>query len=610
MSSEKQVIEGDKNLEEVSKANAINIHQHPEDDNEPNDEVNDIEYSEFSKQDLLKAIENYRIEGNYAKAASFIKEVRSHFDNIMETERNEAQEKFLKEGGDENDFDFKGDALSQKFYGYYDRLKDEINRHFSSLEKEKDQNLVSKRSVLDKLRELITEESSTSIASLKELQEVWKSIGPVPAPYVQELWANYNALVERFYNNRSIYFELKELDRKKNLEVKKELCDKAEALLDESNILQAIKDLKVLHEEYKHIGPVPKENQEALWDRFKTASDKLYAKRNEHYSGLKNSLEENLNAKIAVIEKIEPFALFSTERIDEWKEKTSEVLALQEEWKKAGPVPQDKSKETSKRFWSSCKTFFHNKEKFFKELESQKVENLKKKEILCEEAENLKDNEDLVTTAKLLKDLQKKWEGIGPVPIKQKDAIFRRFKAACDHFFNRKREHMAVEEKSYHENLKKKEEICKQIEGLGMKKELDVDKFQELQEEFSKIGFVPKTEIKNIQVKYKQIVDSLLDRIDTKGDKEKEKMKLSLQVEAMKNLPAGQNSLHRTETDISKKISQLKSEIDRWTTNIEFFGISKNADKLKADFVKKIESAQKELDELMEQKKIISEAKK
>ncbi|WMJ74403.1 DUF349 domain-containing protein [Cytophagaceae bacterium ABcell3] len=610
MSSDKEILEGKKNLQDINQP--VKSGRHPEDNDyqDEGDNANE-DYSDYSKADLLRVIETYRVDGNYVRAGSFLKEVKANFDNIIEAERAEAFENYLNEGGDETGFSYKLDDLSKKFYSLFDKLKEEVSNHFSKFEKEKEKNLAIKNELLEKLRNLISsEETNTSITSLKEIQEEWKAIGPVPGAYVQDLWASYNALVERFYNNRSIYFELKELDRKKNLEAKVELCEKAEKLLEETNVLEAIKELKNLHNDYKHIGPVPREEQENLWLRFKSASDKLYEKRNELFRNQKANLEENYKKKLAVIEKMLPYAEFSTERIDEWKEKTSEVLNLQVEWKQAGAVPQEKSKEASKRFWSACKAFFHNKEKFFKELESVKVENLKKKVELCEQAEALKDDGDFVNTARTLKDLQKQWEGIGPVPIKQKDAIFKRFKTACDHFFNRKREFLAEEEKAYHENLKKKQEICDKIEALAEEDDLDVEDFQNLQEAFANIGFVPKSEIKSIQARYKSAVDTLLANLDTEGDKEKEKVKLMLKVGALKNVPAGQNKLNRTESDINKKIGQLKGQIDLWTNNIEFFGNSKNADKLKADFENKIQQAHKELDELKEQKKIISEYKK
>jgi hypothetical protein len=477
--------------------------------------------SHFSKEDLLKYLQNFRLTGNISQDNALLREVKFHFDHLLENERDQALQKFIETGGKEEDFEFRKDSFVQKFEKNFDNLKTTVSENYNRLEKEKEKNLQIKNELLDKLRQLTSaEETTTSINTLKEIQDQWRKTGPVPLSHSQNLWASYNALVEMFYNNRSIYFELKELDRKKNLELKKELVEKAEKLAENNNIIQAIRELRNLHEEFRHIGPVPKEDQEELWNKFKAASDKIYEKRKEHFAVQKKQLEENYEKKNELIKKIEELSAFKTDRIDEWKEKTAEVLSLQTEWKKTGRVHKDKAKESSKKFWSACKTFFNNKNAFFRELESHKEENLKLKTELCEKAEALKESDDFKNTANALKELQKKWEEIGPVPLKVKDEIYKRFKTACDQFFSRKREQHAETEKEFVQNLQKKLSIIEQIEQLAGKTDKDPHELKVLQDEWKHTGFVPKNELKNLNEKYNQAIEKYIAGLESLNEKD------------------------------------------------------------------------------------------
>ena len=258
------------------------------------EENEQLDLTKFSKEELLNFLLNIKLEESTGKANSLIRNIRTQYDSIYESEKAEALQSFIGADGVADDFEYKKTELDQKFEKAFDQFREKISLQHATLEKEKDKNLKEKNNLLDKLRSLISaEETTTSINVLKDIQTEWKKIGQVPASHNQELWANYNALIERFYNNRSIYFELKELDRKKNLESKIELCEKAEKLAGMESVTQAIKDLKALHDEYKHLGPVPKDDQEILWARFKAASDKVYEKRNEYFDQLKKEQEEN-----------------------------------------------------------------------------------------------------------------------------------------------------------------------------------------------------------------------------------------------------------------------------------------------------------------------------
>ena len=336
-----------------------------------------------SKEELVKSAEKLINHENPRKADGMLRQIRHFYDEIYETERKEALEKFRNEGGTEDDFDYRGDDLDERIRVASQAIRERKDKFTSDLEKNKEQNLAAKNEVLEKLRKLVdSEETNTSIGALKEIQNEWRAIGPVPGQYVKSLWANYSALIDRFYDQRSIYFELKELDRKKNLEAKLELCERAEKLEQYENLKDAIKELNELHEEFKHIGPVPREEQEAVWKRFKSASDRVYERRKEFVENLKEHLQENLEAKNKLGEEVQEFVTFDSDKISEWNARTKEILALQKKWETIGGLPREKAKATNKKFWSAFKKFFNNKSAFFKRLEGQRDENLKLKEKL------------------------------------------------------------------------------------------------------------------------------------------------------------------------------------------------------------------------------------
>lgn len=605
MNSEKEILPKNAVFE---KKELENSHSFDEQEEHSDEDTSLADFSGLSREELLNELESFSIESNWNRSIGFLREIKASFDHLEETEKQEALEKFVREGGEKEDFELKKDEGSVKFEKLYNRLREELTNRSHQQEQEKEKNLKVKENILEQLRELTSgEESSTSLDAFKELQNEWKNTGPLPPGKSKELWANYNALVDMFYNNRTIYFELKELDRKKNLEAKKEIIEKAEKLLENTKLHEVFRELKKLHEEYKNIGPVPKEEQEELWNRFKEASDKLYQKRGELLLQNKQFQEENLIKKADLIEKAKKFGGFQTDKINEWKDKTLEIINLQKEWKGIGAIPPDKTREISKAFWSAYKGFFKNKDRFFKELEQEKLENLKKKIALCEQAETLKDSEDISDTAENLKKLQSEWNKIGPVPLKQKEETFKRFKAACDYFFNRKREQVAETEKEYEENLKKKISIIDQINALTDEQEVkDQQAIRTLQQEFSKIGFVPKKDIKPVKEKYKEAVEKYLNHMTASG-KAGNKIKLELEVSALKSEPGARKKLHKKESDIIRKIQQLKSDIQTFNTNIEFLSNSPKADKLREQVQKNIEESQKQVQDLQEQLKIIRE---
>ena len=579
-------------------------------DDEDEEEVEEeIDYSTFSKQDLTKALAELSNDEYGFKKSKKISNIKKAYDQIFQAERAVALDKFKAEGGTKDDFQYKLDEYSIKFEAYHKILREKKSKHSKDLEKQKERNLELKNALLEKLRAFVDDDENTSsINALKKMQEEWKAIGPVHHQHNRTLWANYNALMDRYYDHRSIYFELKELDRKKNLEAKLELCEQAEALDSVENLNEAIKRLNELHEEYKHIGPIPKDVQEETWQRFKAASDLVYAKRKDFVSHLKEELSENYDKKVKIAEKMAAYANFTSESIGEWNAKTKELLAIQKEWEAIGAMPKDQAKAVNKKFWGDFKSFFHNKSAFFKTLDSQREDNLKKKQELVEKAITLQNNEDWDETANAYKALQREWKEIGPVPGKEREKIYKKFKAACDEFFNKKRGHNKEMESSYDDNLKQKEEICKGLESLIGAEDLHPEQVYELQDAFNSIGFVPKKAIKSIQNRYQDALNNIIAKAKNFDEEELAELKSLVRINKIKSGPHGDHKLQRKEHSIKRKIQNLEKDVSTWKNNLSFFANSKTANEMLKDFEEKIQKAETELEELKEELKLITYA--
>ena len=597
----------DKEAAEASDEDDEDEDDHDHHGDEDDKMLESLHFDNPTKDELLAALKKVSSMEKMRVLDKALKEIKPPFDHIYEKEKEDALKNFVETGNDAADFVYKGDDTDGQFFELYNQLRNKKQRFFSELEKSKDENLRRKNEILEKLRELVDgEESTASINALKALQEEWKKLGQVPGAHVKSLWANYNALIDRFYDNRSIYFELKELDRRKNLEGKLELCARAEELVNQENIKEAIVQLNELHEEFKHIGPIPKEDQEPVWQRFKAASDEIYAKRKEFFDELKHDLNENADKKQALGDEAAEFVSFNSDKISDWNKKTKQLLELQKKWEAIGGLPRDRAKHINKHFWGNFKTFFANKNAFFKTLETQREENYNKKKELLEKAEALKNSEEWDQTASELKKLQNAWRDIGPVPEKHRNEVYQKFKAACDTFFERKRAQGSVQNKEFDQNLKKKEEICAMLEAYINSDTIELGQVYDLLEQYSEIGFVPRNAIKKIHDRYDDITNRLVGLEDL-SDSQRAQLETQVQLSKLKNSPHGGQKIQRKEGAIKRKLSTLESDIATWKTNLDFFADSKTADKLKADFNEKIEKAMAEMEELKKQLQMLKQ---
>ncbi|REG94517.1 DUF349 domain-containing protein [Algoriphagus antarcticus] len=598
--SEEEVVPADQ-------AVAVGSEEEESEEDSEEDHHDEGDVTSLSKIELVALLKSKVKQDNIHRIDKHVHEIKAAFDEFTHKEKDEALEKFKAEGGVEDDFDFRPSDEEKEFNTYYFEYRHQLVALRKEAEKQKETNFTAKNELLNKLRELVDgEETTLSMSTIKALQEEWKSIGPVPPSQNRSLWASYNALMDRFYDNRSIYFELKELDRKKNLESKLELVEKALALKDVKDLKDAIKSLNDLHEEFKHIGPVPRDEQEALWQKFKGASDAVYDRRKDFYEGQKEVFKVNQDQKEALIETLKPFAEFKADRIRDWNSKTKEILDIQKKWEKIGPVPRESGKDINKSFWASFKQFFHNKNLFFKELDEIRATNQAKAEDLIVKAEELKDNTDWQNTANALVKLQQDWKTLGPTPEKNRDSLYKRFKLACDTFFNNRRDSNKQSNAEFEENLESKQAICNQITEAAESGEVSEEALTKLVGEFNDLGFVPRKAMKEIQAQFKTAVDLYLEKLSPEGAG-REDFLFRLNLNRLQSDPNAVKTLNKKEHGIRKQISELENNITLWKNNLEFFAASKTADKLKDQFDLKIQKAEEEVEKLKSKLSILRE---
>lgn len=583
----------------------------------------DEDFSNYSKKDFVDLVDRL-LESMNSRNLSLadvknidnaLKVVRAAFDDIQQQEKSLAQKAYVEENGSDEGFEFKNDNFAIRFESISIQIREKRQSFFQKLEREKEDYFEVKTRLLQRLREIVdTEEkgeSKNNWESFKALQTEWKNAGNINSPHNGSLWSAYNALVDRYFDIRSIQNELKDLDRKKNIEAKEAVVIKIEeiaTLLKETPINNVtLKKANELLQEYKHIGPGAREEQDALWDRLKKAFDVIYDKKRELQKESSELSEEVLKAKETLLEQLKAFLNFNSDSINEWNAKTKEVQTLQDQWNAIkGGMPREKGKEVSKNFWSSLKLFFKHKSEFFAKLEAKREANYAAKSELVQSAKEILEKGDYsAPNTNRIIDLQKKWKTIGHVPEKYKDSLFEEFKATCDTYFNNKRDESKTQDSEYDKNLESKMAICAEIEKLVEAGDTDLGKLAEFKKGFNAVGFVPRKDMKSIQDRFIKAINAFVKA--SSGLEKSEKDKLMLQNEAEVVLKSGGN-LGKTENDLRRKIKSLEDEITLTKNNLEFFGFSKNADKLKAEYQKKIDKGEVELKELNAKLKLILSA--
>jgi len=476
-------------------------------------------------------------------------------------------------------------------------------------ERIKQENLTLKQAALEELRQLIDSEESlkTTYDEFKKLQEKWKEIGAVPKNEVNNLWQNYHFLVEKFFDKVKINKDLRDLDLKKNLESKVELCEKAEELLLESSINKSFKLLQEYHDAWKEIGPVPLDKKDEVWERFKTASDAINQKRRELYASQQENAEQNYLAKQALLVRVQELLERPLESISQWNKANDAINETLNLWKKIGRATAAKNEEIWKEFKDLLNTFFERKRVFFSQVKDVQLENLNRKINLCIQAESLAVQEDFRNATKEILELQKEWKTIGPTAKKHTEKIWKRFRAACDKFFERKDAHFSESRGKEKENLKLKEDLIQEVKSAmfeNTQKSQQLQAIKDFQKRWMDIGHVPLREKDRLHGEFRQAINTLMDSLNIMPGE----IRASAFANKYSNIqtPEDANALSNKDVfSLQHKITKMRDEILLWENNLGFFSKSKNADVLKKEVEEKIQRAKQELALLEAKMKII-----
>ncbi len=561
-------------------------------------EVKEIDYDKLGREELVDKLEELVQETEIPTIKSKVALVKVAFLKLTKEEKEKQFQAYTSEGGTEEDYKPVDDALEARFEKAFEGYKRNKAKYLQRLEKSKTENLEKKKQILDQLKELIGSEETLkkTYDDFKRLQDEWKEIGLVPAGEVSNLWQSYHFLVEKFFDKVKINKELRDLDLKKNLESKIKLCELTEELLLETSIIKSFKQLQQYHEEWKEIGPVPNEKRDEIWERFKTATDKINERRKEHYEKLHEEQQKNFVAKTALCEKAEEILTKEAVSLKEWQNQTNQINELFKIWRTIGRAPKKENNEVWNRFKTSLNTFFENKKEYLHKIKDEQLHNYNLKIDLCVQAENMKGSTDWKKTSQDLIRLQQEWKKSGPVPRKHADKIWKRFRAACDEFFNAKSTYYANIHEHEADNLKKKQEILEQIKKhkFGDDKTENLNTIKDYQRKWIEIGFVPIKEKENIQNEFRKVIDQHLNKLKINS--------LELQAEAFKSryetvkgTAEGNHMMRKEQNFISNKINKLRDEINLWENNIGFLANSQKANLLKEEFEKKIDKAKKDL---------------
>lgn len=533
-----------------------------------------------------------------------------HYDTQIQADRTATRQQFVDAGNEANDFNYTGPEGYQDLTKAFQEFRDSRVRDAKAEDEQRAKNLAHKQYLLSQLRQLVeSAETKDSSARIKALQNDWKATGPVPQKETQELWNNYHALLDIYYNNRGLFFEMKELDRRRNQEAKEALVVRAEALQQQSSINKALQDLRQLHEEWKHIGPVPNEQRETLWQRFLQASEKVHDRKKEFLTSRSTQENANLERKTALLAQLQPFGEFQTERVNEWRSKTDELQKLKEEWDAAGLVPREKAEQMNKQFWGAYKGFFQRKNQFFKALDEEKNTNLKRKLELCEQAEAALQNTDWEEARETIIRLQKEWKLIGRVPEKQSDKVWNRFRTACDSFFDRKKEE--VRQREHHaqqlsrEQVQHLDQLGETIGALTPDTPGSIEGFQQHVSAWRAFDTGAARGNERAEEKFQTLMSKYLDTVPGLSYAERTDLLFSLQIERLKSSPDAQQQLYKKEQLLRREINELENDISTLRTNLEFFARSKNAGQLREEYQGRIDEAQARIDALKNQLKVV-----
>lgn len=567
-------------------------------------ESKSIDFQVFSREELvahLKQLLALEIE----TIKDEVEHIKLLFYKKLKADNEENKKAFLESGGEEHDYKPVKDGLDEELKTLLNEYKTKKAALIAKMEADKDNNLIQKQHILDRMKVLVesNDDVSSHINEFRELQKKWKTIGQVPQEHVNELWKSYAACQESFWDLIKINNELREYDFKKNLELKTAICETAERLDEEADVISAFHQLQKLHDEWREIGPVAREFREEIWNRFKAASAVINRKHQGHFDEIRKIEEDNLVAKTALCEKIEAFDFASLNSYKAWDEATKTIMGWQEEWRTIGFAPRKSNHKIFDRYRAACDAFFNAKAEFYKASKNVLSDNLEKKKALCEQAEKLKDSTDWKETSETLIRLQKEWKTIGPVAKKYSDEVWKRFIAACDYFFEQKQKNTSGQRTEELENLSKKKDLITKINELdAITDKTPAEVLTMLREyiaRWNETGHVPFRDKDKIYKEYRSAVDKMFEKLNVDANQRRlDTFKSNLKDMSTK----GENKLLREREKLMRAYEHLKSEIATYENNIGFLtSTNKKGSGLIKEMERKIEALKEEA-ALIEQK--------
>jgi hypothetical protein len=569
-----------------------------------------VDISTYSKSKLVERLKyiNNHFDVNDIKGE--VEEIKSCFYKIHHAEIEDLKQRFIASGEAEENFAPPIDADEIEFKEHLQNYKKRKTESIKKHEEEKEKNLEAKYEVIEAIKNLVNRQESLNetFNDFKELQHRFHEIGPIPSNKVRDVWDTYNLHIENFYSYIKINKELRDLDLKKNQSLKIALCEKAEKLTTEDSVVNSFKTLQKYHDQWREIGPVPKENKDEIWERFKAATTVINQKHQTYFEGLKEQLKDNLKRKTELCEKAEAIIIEEAHSPKEWEEKSKKIIEIQKIWKTIGFAPKKDNNAIYERFRNACDKFFEHKRTFFKEYKNKQQKNLKKKTELCEKAEAMKNSTDWKKTTDEYILIQKQWKEIGPVPRRQSDAIWTRFRQACDAFFDHKAKFFSNIDESQEENLKQKLALIEELKNLKNKEDNEetFNLLQEYQHRFAEIGHVPFKDKDKVNQEFRNQINKHFDNLNM-DEYHKNVQKFRNKLENIKSSDHQDEKLNQERHKLIAKLKQLEADIIVWENNIGFFAKSKSSDSLIKDFKHKIANGKRSIKLLQEKIDMLNE---
>lgn len=536
---------------------------------------------------------------------SELDQLKQIFYRLRNLETEAARKAFEENNRNLEEFTPEKDELENRFKEIMSSIKEKRNAIKAEEEQEKLDNLQKKLAIIDRMKELTdsSEEANKAYNEFKKIQNEWNEIKNIPAAKVNELWKSYQLYTEKFYDLIKLNNEFREYDFKKNLEIKLHLCEAAEKLAEEEDVISAFHQLQKLHQEFREAGPVAKEQREEIWTRFKAASTIVNRRHQQHFEEIKEKELRNLDEKSVICEIVEALEYDKLLTFQDWHDKTEEILALQAKWKTIGFAPQKMNTKIFERFRAACDEFFKRKTEHFKSLKVNMNENLEKKKKMCEKAEALKDSTDWKATAEALAKLQKEWKEIGPVAKKYSESVWKRFVSACDYFYEQKSKAESSYKAAELENLEKKKAIIAKLAEINEKEgETDADAVRTLTKEWNTVGHVPFKDKDRIYKQYRTLVDTLFDKLNISASQKKLKNFKS-------NISNKENNIYREREKLVRAYENMKNEIQTYENNLGFLNsASKKGNSLVQEMNRKVEKLKADLELILQKIAVIDES--